>query len=423
MANTNPTPNEILTALRDYGVDLKTYSSGGKSWDTIGRPWNYDGGGLYGAVVHHTASAATGYSGAPSLSWVMNYASRPACNLLVGRGKGDTYLTSAGSCYHSGDGGPWPAIGINSAGNTAHFRTWGIEIEATVAYTTKSGNYIPESVPYITEYQVEQTAKTCAALLDLCGWDASGSTIVTHADWTDSGPYLGHSSYGPYRYRKNDTRRSTHSGQFWRKKALEYVSGGTSNPDPQESGSDKNEDKNPNNVVNLAKKVTKNAIATSIVSGTPQSARFALMNMSGQSIYISEGNSDVITAGSEGILFISARTIIEGEPYDVSRSIPDKSSSGELIVESPWIQNEQSANASLSLISSSFETKYKSIEIQLFGNPLIQLGDLVKFNYEINKVASSEDEYYIVSRISHNFDGGLSTTITINPVIKSFEMI
>lgn len=410
MANTNPSPNEILTALRDYGVDVKTYSGGGRSWDTVGRAWNSNGGGLFGAVVHHTASRATGYSGAPSLIWAQQYPGYPACNLLVGRGKGDTYLLSAGSCYHSGLGGPWPDIGINSAGNVGHFRLWGIEIEASVAYGS-----IPESVPYITDYQVENTAKTCAALWDLCGWP-NKNRIVTHGDWTDSGPYLGHSSYGPYRGRKGDTRRSTHPGSFWQKKSEEYKEGGGgSSPDPGEGNDD--DPKDPKNVVNLARTIGKNSVALSDVAGTPQTARFAALNMSNEPVFLSEGSASVINAG-DGIFWVKARTIVEGDENEITVSLDkDKSATGELIIETTWVQDKFIGEAAAAFIADAFESKYRSINAKIFGNPLIQIGDIAKFKYKTGKIEFPETKYYYVSKVSQSFqDGGLETNVRLSPV-------
>lgn len=415
MANTNPSATEVRNALRDYKVDFQTIGN----WDTVGNAWNATGGGLYGCIMHHTGANISGYSGAPALTWMRTAYNKPACNILVGRGKGDTYLLSSLAVYHSGLGGPWPAIGINSAGYGAEARTFGVEIEGSTAY----GN-VSESRPYFTEYQEENAAKIAAALWDLCGWPDDGSRIVTHGDWTDSGKYLKHSSYGPYRGRKGDTRRTTHSGQFWRKKAEKYRSGHTesTSPDPKEGKNSSSDDND--NVVNFARTIPKNAVAVSTVAGTPQNARFALMNLSNESIYISEGDTDVLTGSGEGLLWLKARTIVEGEPFEVSQNIDDKSSSGELIIESTWVQNENIANAALSLISSSFKTRYKSIEVEIFGNPLIQLGDLVKFTYDIGQVVPDQDEYYYVSKVIHTVEqGGMSTTVTLNPVTKSFEMV
>lgn len=177
------------------------------------------------------------------------------------------------------------------------------------------------------------------------------------------------------------------------------------------------------NVVDLARQVKPNALAKSVVAGTPQRARFALMNMSNESIYISEGETSILSGSGEGILWIKARSIVEGESYEVSRVIDDKSGSGELSIETPWVQNESAATATLALIASSFDTKFKSVNVEIFGNPLVQLGDLVKLTYDVGKISFNDSKYYIVSRISQSFEMGLSTSLTLNPVNKAFEMV
>jgi hypothetical protein len=420
MGNTNPNAQEVRDALRDYKVDFQTIGP----WDTVGSAWNNTGGGLYGCIMHHTGAGVQGYKGAPSLTWMRNPVidgqplGKPACNILVGRGKGDTYLISALAVLHSGLGGPWPAIGINSAGYGAESRTFGVEIEGSTAYAN-----IPESRPYFTEYQEENSARIAAALWDLCGWPADGSRIVTHADWTDSGKYLGTNNYGPYLGRKPDTRRSTHSGKYWRKMAAKYLDPSKAGSEPsgntQNDGGKKGSDnKTDDNVVDLARQVKPNAVAKSVVAGTPQRARFALMNMANESIYLSEGETSVLSGSGEGILWVKARTLIDGESYEVSRKISDKSANGDVTIETNWIQNDTSAEAALSLITDSFDFKFKSVTVQIFGNPLIQLGDLVKLTYKTGKISFDDSKYYIVTKVSQSFDIGLSTTVSLSPVNK-----
>jgi hypothetical protein len=188
----NPSPSQILAALRGAGVDVKPY----KNWDTIGRPWKGPDGspGLTGAVVHHTATAsATGSKGAPSLYWAVTAYDRPVCNLLVGRGPGDTYLLSAGSAYHCGDGGPVPALGVPSRGFLGQTRFFGIEIDDP-----------GKTASSMTPYQIENTARTLAALAELCDWDVD-KAIGTHKCYTDG--CHGWNPKGPSATlgRKNDT--------------------------------------------------------------------------------------------------------------------------------------------------------------------------------------------------------------------------
>jgi len=203
---TSPSPKEIKNAFKLHGVDIKYYDK----WNTVGREWDATGGGLYGVVVHHTSTAsAREGNGAPSLWWAVNAYDRPVCNQLIGKDPGSNWCLSAGSAYHSGDGGPWAAVGVG-VGNVLHYRTWGIEIDD------------PGTSNTINSYQIEQTARSIAALWDLCKWPDDGSTIITHGDWTDSGPYLNEPEYGPYRYRKNDTLRKWYDQNFWRKEAAKY---------------------------------------------------------------------------------------------------------------------------------------------------------------------------------------------------------
>ena len=408
MSNTNPSAQEVRNALRDYKVDFQTIGN----WDTVGNPWNATGGGLYGCIMHHTGANISGYSGAPALTWMRTAYDKPACNILVGRGKGDTYLLSALAVYHSGLGGPWPAIGLNSSGYGAEARTFGVEIEGSTAY----GN-VPESRPYFTEYQEENSARIAAALWDLCGWPADGSRIVTHGDWTDSGKYLGANNYGPYLGRKPDTRRSTHSGKYWRTEAAKYLnsSNPATNPPKDKPGDDNKTD---DNVVNLSRKVKRNAVAKSIVAGTPQRARFALMNLSNESIFLSEGETSVLSGSGEGILWLKARSIVDGESYEVSRDISDRFGNGNITLETDWIQNENSATAVLSMLADSLDVKFRTVEVQIFGNPLIQLGDLVKLTYDTGKISFNDSKYYLVSKVSHSFVSGLVTSVTLSPVNK-----
>lgn len=225
MGNRNPSPKELVTALRDHGVPVRLADG----WDTIGRPWQGPGGspGLEAVVVHHTATAsATGSSGSPSLYWLLNAYDKPAANMLIGRGNQDVWLASAGSCWHCGTGGPFPAIGINnycSEGYTGACRMFGIEIDdAGRKYGT------------ITQEQIANTARTLAALSDLCGWPTDGSRIITHQAWTDGSYGVNPKGPSPDLGRKGDTIHKAwrewpgskvaeaYNPIFWRQQAAQY---------------------------------------------------------------------------------------------------------------------------------------------------------------------------------------------------------
>lgn len=223
MTTNNPTPSQLLAALLDEGVDVQTY----KGWDTVGRPWKGPDGspGMTGVVVHHTATpTATGTSGAPSLWWAVNAYDRPICNLLVGRGPGDTYLLSSGSAYHCGKGGPIPELGIWSHGFQGQTRLFGIEIE--------DPGLSPSS---LTDYQIEQVGKVLAALHRLTGFNIEEG-VLTHKCYTD-GCHTKAKSPLPSIGRKNDTIDGAwrqfpgdkdpkpYNAPFWREQAAQRLDG------------------------------------------------------------------------------------------------------------------------------------------------------------------------------------------------------
>lgn len=215
---TNPTPSQMLAAFRDHGVDIRTYAR----WDSRGGRWGAFGGGLDGVVVHNTATpSATGSSGAPTLYWCAHTYDWAISNVLVGRGPGDTYLLSANPSYHSGLGGPFPDIGIRSAGNMGHHQLFGIEVDD------------PGRTTSMTDYQVENTARICAALWDLCDWP-TGKRIVTHQAWTDGSYGVNPDGPSPYLGRKGDSLHARwaefpgsdeaerYNPIFWRERAERY---------------------------------------------------------------------------------------------------------------------------------------------------------------------------------------------------------
>jgi len=190
MANTNPSPKEIRQALLDHGVDCDFYSG----WDSIGRPWKGPDGspGLTGGVIHHTANPhASSENYNDILYWATHAYELPVCNMLIGKSR--STLLSAGSAYHCGDGGPVPALGIPSTGFYGQTRLFGIEIDDA---GIKAGT--------INDYQIENAAKTMAALAELCGWNIDKS-ILTHKCYTDG--CHGANPNGPSATlaRKNDT--------------------------------------------------------------------------------------------------------------------------------------------------------------------------------------------------------------------------
>lgn len=169
-----------------------------------------------------------------------------------------------------------------------------------------------------------------------------------------------------------------------------------------------------------ARKISPNALAVSKVAGTPQTARLAVMNMANESLYLTQDQVDAI---SKTEFFIQARALVPGDQREIKKNISGGRNSFEITIDSDFIQSKESAEAVASMASRSFENNIKSINVQIFGNPLIQVGDIVKFNYFTGKIESNSKEFYIVSRVQHDFNVNLTTTLTIKPLDKTVSVV
>lgn len=81
-----------------------------------------------------------------------------------------------------------------------------------------------------------------------------------------------------------------------------------------------------------------------------------------------------------------------------------------VIFESQWLQNEESVKSLANWIKAEVVNKGKIVDVTVFGNPLIALGDIVTINYPYQGFNGTEK--FIVTAISHTFSQGLETRVT-----------
>lgn len=76
---------------------------------------------------------------------------------------------------------------------------------------------------------------------------------------------------------------------------------------------------------------------------------------------------------------------------------------------SNWIQTEEDAKELANFIKSKVVNKSKIIDMTIFGNPLLSVGDIITVNYPYHKFNDSQK--IIITSISHDFSQGLTTTV------------
>ena len=83
-----------------------------------------------------------------------------------------------------------------------------------------------------------------------------------------------------------------------------------------------------------------------------------------------------------------------------------------LDVSSPWIQTEAAAKDLGTWITTHWSGGADEIEVESFGNPLLQIGDVVSINYPILNMGTSTHKYFIVG-IEQSYSKGLTTTFKL----------
>jgi hypothetical protein len=84
----------------------------------------------------------------------------------------------------------------------------------------------------------------------------------------------------------------------------------------------------------------------------------------------------------------------------------------EVDIDSKWIQSKAEAEALGNWILKHWSGGNDEIEVDVFGNPLFQLGDVVTLDYPEKHIHRATHRYFVVD-IKNQFDQGLSTSLTL----------
>lgn len=85
-----------------------------------------------------------------------------------------------------------------------------------------------------------------------------------------------------------------------------------------------------------------------------------------------------------------------------------------IIFESSWIQKESDAKNLTTWIQNQWSKQQQVVEMEIFSNPLISVGDIIAISYPKNGLTGTEK--FVITRVSNEFREGLSTSITARSI-------
>lgn len=158
--------------------------------------------------------------------------------------------------------------------------------------------------------------------------------------------------------------------------------------------------------------VDENSLAYSTVVNTGYRARFAIANNSKHMVFLKH-DSDELIHFTNVLNLWTHELIAPAEPEIIERVI-DQSNSNEVAqIDSVWIQSKDAAERIIATVAKGIDGFTKTISLNIFGNPLIQVGDVITLTYPLKGI---NQQKYLVHSVSQDFDSGLSTSLVLNMV-------
>lgn len=160
------------------------------------------------------------------------------------------------------------------------------------------------------------------------------------------------------------------------------------------------------------KLVTDNSLAYSTPINTGFRARMAIANNSPHMVFLTK-ESDTLVRVTVNLNLWTHEIVAPSDP-EILEAIIDPSNLAEVIqLDSEWIQSKSAANKMLKIVEMGIDGFSRTLSLNIFGNPLLQVGDIVSLSYSLNGITQQK---YVITSISHSFSQGLSTSLSLKRV-------
>lgn len=159
-------------------------------------------------------------------------------------------------------------------------------------------------------------------------------------------------------------------------------------------------------------RVLENAAQYSCPINTGFRAKMMIANNSPMTVYLNrDADSSVLMMVR---LNLTTNQVIASSDEEIIEFNLDESNVAETVqFNSEWVQSSDSAYSILNTISSAIDGFSVNLNISIFGNPLIQTGDIISLTYPI---AGISNQKYIVKEVSHQYENGLSTDLSLSRI-------
>jgi hypothetical protein len=154
------------------------------------------------------------------------------------------------------------------------------------------------------------------------------------------------------------------------------------------------------------------SLAYSTPLNTGFRAKFAIANNSPFLVWIHK-EPDQLNQTSTRLVIWTHEIVAQSDPAIIEKILNQNNTTEVAQIDSKWIQSSYAAEKMIGLISHAVDGFSKDTSIKIFGNPLIQLGDIISVTYKLTGV---NQQKFVVQSVRHSFNNGLETDLVLNAV-------
>jgi hypothetical protein len=151
----------------------------------------------------------------------------------------------------------------------------------------------------------------------------------------------------------------------------------------------------------------------------PFNVRFIVVNNANELIPLSDSNSSEVIP-----LTINAKVYQKTSEMIIERVVDSNHLNNSREIQIKWANSKTEVEKILTLMQKSLDSFYSTINLSIFYNPLIQVGDFAQISYLLKRVGYDPGDPTVipikclVTSVSHNFSSGYSVTdLTLKPII------
>lgn len=136
---------------------------------------------------------------------------------------------------------------------------------------------------------------------------------------------------------------------------------------------------------------------------TPFNAELYVLNNSGTYTPLSDGSNSQLVVYGFGISKSGQLSYEDSVQNIYSVEEP-------VTFETNWLQNERDVINLSTWLKTQWAKKQTVVDMEIFGNPLLSVGDVIKIDYSYHGLTTSQK--FLITNVNHSYQGGLSTSIS-----------